>query len=283
MRGIFTFFVVITVALATGCSRARQYELRGQILAVDAARQEVTIKHDDIKGFMPGMTMPFKVKDASLLNGRTPGELVTATLVVEDANAYLADLRVTGKAPLTEPAPARAPADVLDVGATAPDVTLVDERGRTRQLNEWRGTTLAVTFIYTRCPLPDFCPRMDRNFAEAQRAILADPRLRERVHLLSVSFDPGYDTPAVLAAHAKRVGAEPATWNFATGSREAIDTFAAKFGVSVIRADKDMQEIVHNLRTAVIAGNGTIVRIFNGNDWTPDELVAALKEASDIH
>jgi protein SCO1/2 len=171
---------------------------------------------------------------------------------------------------------------VLDVGDAAPDVILADEHGQTRTLSEWRGRTLAVTFIYTRCPLPDFCPRMDRNFADAQRAILADPKLRERAHLLSVSFDPEYDKPTVLAAHAKRAGAEPATWNFVTGTRQAIDEFAGKFGVSVIRDDKESQQIVHNLRTAVIAGNGKIVRIFSGNDWTPAELVAAIKDASDL-
>jgi protein SCO1/2 len=280
MRCTFTIFVA-ALLLASACARSREYELRGQVLAVDTARQELTIKHEDIKGFMPGMTMPFKVRDAKLLEGRAPGDLVTATLVVRDADAYLSQVRVTGKAPLAE-APPQRPMDVLDTGDVVPEMTFVDESGHARGLNEWRGRTLAVTFIYTRCPLPDFCPRMDRNFAEAQRAIASDARLRERAHLLSVSFDPEYDTPTVLAEHAKRAGADPATWNFVTGSRAAIDDFAGRFGVSVIRDDKDMQQIVHNLRTVVVAGNGRIVKIFNGNDWSPAELVAAIREASDL-
>lgn len=281
MRPAFTILVV-TLALVSACSRPREYELHGQILAVDTARQEITIKHEDIKGFMPGMTMPFKVRDAKLLEGRTPGDLVTATLVVQDTEGYLSAVRTTGHAPLTEPPPAMLGVDVLQPGDIVPDVTLLDEGGHLRGLNEWRGRTLAVTFIYTRCPMPDFCPRMDRNFAEVQRAITSDLKLRERAYLLSVSFDPAYDTPAVLAEHAKRVGADPAIWNFVTGERATIDGFVARFGVSVIRDDTDGRNIVHNLRTAVIAGNGRIVKIFNGNDWTPAELIVAIKEASDL-
>jgi protein SCO1/2 len=276
-----TFTIVVALLLAAACSRGRQYELRGQVLAVDAARNEVTIKHEDIPGFMPAMTMPFTVRDQKLLEGRAPGDLVTATLVVEDAGAYLSSITKTGSAPLTEaPAAARA-MNVLEPGTAAPDVTLQDEHGRTRHLADWRGQTVALTFIYTRCPLPDFCPRMDRNFGEAQRAIMADPRLAGRVHLLSVSFDPAFDTPAVLAAHAARVGADSNTWTFATGDRAAIDAFAERFGVSVIRSDKDMQEIVHNLRTAVIGGDGTVTAVFSGNEWAPADLLAAIRDATD--
>jgi protein SCO1/2 len=281
MRAGFTILVA-SLVLASACARSREYELRGQVLAVDAARQEITIKHEDIKGFMPGMTMPFKVRNAKLLEGSAPGDLVTATLVVRDADAYLSAVRVTGKAPLSEPPPVTHAVDVLRPGDSAPDVWFLDESGHPRQFSEWRGRTLAITFIYTRCPLPDFCPRMDRNFAEAQRAIAGDQQLRERAHLLSVSFDPAFDTPAVLGAHARRVGADPAIWNFVTGDRDAIDTFAPRFGVSVIRGDKDTEQIVHNLRTVVIGPNGRLVQIFNGNDWTPAELVAAIRDASDL-
>jgi len=280
MRASFTL-LVIGLTLAAGCSRAREYELHGQVLAVDSGRMEITIKHEDIKGFMPGMTMPFKVRDSALLAGRAPGDLVTATLVVEDASAYLSAIRTTGKAPLAEAPTATHAVDVLQPGDQVPDAALLDETGRVRQLSEWRGHALAVTFIYTRCPLPDFCPRMDRNFADVQRAIGADARLRDTAHLLSVSFDPAYDTPAVLAAHAKRVGADPALWTFATGERAVIDDLASRFGLSVIRDDKDTLDIVHNLRTVVIAQDGRVSAIFNGNDWTAAQLIAALRDASD--
>lgn len=280
MRRLLTGFVCV-LCLAAGCSRGRTYELKGQVVAVNPARQELSIKHEDIPGFMPGMTMAFKVRDARLLDGRLAGDLVTATLVVDDTDAFLSWVAKTGHAPLTERPPAVSGMSLLDVGAVVPDVMLTDEAGKERRLSEWRGRTVAVTFIYTRCPLPDFCPRMDRNFAAVQREVLADAGLRERVRLLSVSFDPRFDTPAILAAHARRVGADPSIWHVLTGTVEAIDPFAARFGVSIIREDADMKEIVHNLRTAVIAGDGRLVKVFKGMGWTPAELVAALRDAGE--
>jgi protein SCO1/2 len=279
MRQVFTLLVGILL-LAGGCSRPRQYELRGQILAVDRNRQEITIKHDDIRGFMPGMTMPFKVRDARLLEGRTAGDLVTATLVVQDTDAFLSAVERTGHAPLTEAAPAGPRMELVAPGEPAPDVRLTDETGAARMLSEWRGRTLAVTFIYTRCPLPDFCPRMDRHFAAVQREVLTDARLRDRVTLLSISFDPLFDTPEVLAGHARRARADPGVWRFVTGEREAIRAFALRFGVSIVGEEADVKNIVHNLRTAVVAPDGTIVHIFSGNDWTPAELLDALRRAS---
>ncbi len=190
-----TCAALIALALAPACGRGREYELRGQILAVDTARSEITIKHDDIKGFMPGMTMPFKVRDAALLQGRAPGDLIRATLVVEDAQGYLKAIERTGHAPVAERPAMRPLVDVLEPGDEVPDVALLDETGATRRLSEWRGRTLAITFIYTRCPLPDFCPLMDRQFADVQQIVTDDESLRGRVHLLSISFDPAYDTP----------------------------------------------------------------------------------------
>lgn len=273
--------VVGLLLLVAGCSRGREYELRGQVLAVDLVRQELTIKHGDIRGFMPGMTMPFKVKDARLLDGRTPGDLVTATLVVEDSAAYLSAVQVTGHAPLSEPAPAARTADILEPGAAVPDVKLTDESGASRSLADWRGRVLAVTFVYTRCPLPDFCPRMDQNFAAVQRAVLTDAGLRDRVALVSISFDPLFDTPEVLAAHARRAGADARVWRFATGDPEAIAGFAARFGVSVLREGADPGAILHNLRTAIIKPDGTLAVVLGGNDWTPAALLEAARQASE--
>jgi protein SCO1/2 len=239
----------------------------------------MTVKHEDIQGFMPGMTMPFKVRDAAELAGRKPGDLITATLVVEDSVGYLADIRKTGEAPL--PAEPREPPRVptIEPGTEVPDAELIDQEGRTRRISEWRGRTIAVTFVYTRCPLPDFCPLMDRHFKAAQTALTADPALASRVHLLSVSFDPDYDTPAVITAHAQRVGADPAVWSYLTGARGAVDRFAGAFGVSVMREAQPAQEIIHNLRTAVIDAQGRLVTVLNGRDWTPEELVTEMRAA----
>lgn len=263
--------------MCVACARAHEYELRGQILAVDRGGQELTIQHEDIRGFMPGMTMSFKVRDARLLEGQEAGDLVKATLVVEDAVAYLSSIARTGHADLTAPPPPRV--DVLEPGQPVPDVRLTDEAGRTRTLSDRRGRIVAVTFTYTRCPMPDFCPRMDQHFKRVQGEILADPGMRDRIALLSVSFDPAFDTPQVLAAHAQQVGADPRVWHFLTGERDAIAAFASRFGISSIREGSNTADITHNLRTAVIASDGTLLTIFNGNDWTPADLMHALRQA----
>jgi protein SCO1/2 len=270
--------LVIAALTVSACSRAREYELRGQILAVNRERQEITIKHGDIKGFMPGMTMPFKVKDARLLEGREVGDLITATLVVKDADGYLSAIERTGHAAVAAP-PAMPAVDVLEAGEPVPEVRVIDETGTARALNAWRGRVLAVTFTYTRCPLPDFCPRLDRQFRAVQDQVLADPRLRDRVALLSFSFDPAFDTPPVLAAHAERLGADPRVWHFVTGQQDEIASFAARFGISIVRDSSNALDITHNLRTAVIASDGTLVTILKGNEWTPIDLMNALREA----
>ena len=271
-------FLLAPLLLLSGCSNAKEYPLVGQVLAVDTNQHVITVKHQDVVGFMPGMTMPFKVKDAKELDGRKPGDLISATLIVEDSLGYLADIKKTGEAPLPagEPLPRLA---MIEPGTEVPDTTLIDQEGRTKRVSEFRGKTIAVTFVYTRCPLPDFCPRMDRNFKAAQDLLRSDATLASRVHLLSVSFDPDYDTPQIMAAHARRVGADPALWSYLTGERKSVDLLAGAFGVSIMREDQPMQEIMHNLRTAVIDANGRLVTVLNGRDWTPEDLLSALRAA----
>ena len=269
---------VAVLLLSLACTRAREYDLQGQVLAVDRGRQEITIKHTDIRGFMPGMTMPFKVKDGALLDCCRPGDLVKARLVVENATGYLAAIERTGQAALPEEAPPPR-MEVLAPGETVPDVQLIDETGKRRRLSEWRGKVVAVTFTYTRCPLPDFCPRLDRQFKEVQSLILGDGALRDRIALLSISFDPAFDTPAILQAHAKQVGADPRVWHFATGEQKDIDGFASRFGVLVVREPSNPSDITHNLRTGVIDSSGRVATILNGTDWQPAELITALRQA----
>ena len=276
--------VLVAVALlaAAACGRTpRGYELRGQVLAVDPSRKDITIKHEDIKGFMPAMTMTFRVKDPRLLEGRGPGDLVRAVLMVDESTPYLAALAATGHAPLTEAAPGGPTMTVLEPGAAIPDVTLLDESGTVRSLAEWRGRALAVTFTYSRCPLPDFCPRLDQQFAAAQRLILADAALRDSVALLSISFDPEFDTPQVLAAHARKAGADPRVWRFLTGERAAIERLGEGFGVSVFREGTDPAAITHNIRNAVVKPDGTLATVLNGTDWTPAALLDTLRAAGE--
>ena len=259
----------------------KSYTLTGQILAVHPERQSLTIKHQDIPGYMPGMTMTFVARDASLVAGRAPGELVKATLEVGETSSRLTALEVTGKGPITAmPAELAMAEGILAEGDTLPPAMFLDQQGRARQLAEWRGAPLVLTFTYTRCPLPDFCPRIDRKFAELQQAIAGDPALAGRARLLTISFDPDFDTPAVLDAHARTLGAHPDVWTFATGSRDQIELFAARFGVAVTRTGETPDDVMHNLRTVVASGDGTIRALHSGSDWDTARVLDDLRAAA---
>jgi protein SCO1/2 len=229
---------------------------------------------------MPAMTMTFPVGDRALLDGWQPGDLVTGTLEVSASLGRLVALTRTGHSPLPESSnSALLAAELLAVGDSVPDAALIDERDRRRYLSEWFGTPTLVTFIYTRCPLPTYCPLMDRHFATIQRRAASDPALRGRVRLVSISFDPDYDTPAVLAEHARRLGADPEVWTFLTGDRVTVDRVAARFGVGVMRETDDANTITHNLRTLLVGADGRIAAIYSGNEWTPDRALADLAAA----
>jgi protein SCO1/2 len=277
--------MAVLLGFVVSCSHppeARSYELQGQILAIDATAQEVLVKHEDIPGFMPAMTMPYAVKDAAVLQGRAAGDLIKATLRVSpDGGAWLAAITKTGTAPLPEDAataiPVAANIHILQSGDDAPETPLAGADGKPVSLKDWRGSAVAVTFIYTRCPLAQYCPLLDRRFAELQQTVANDPNLRGRIRLLSVSFDPDHDSNAVLQAHAKKQGADPGVWAFATAPDAVVDRFAVAFGVNVIR-EKD-GTITHNLRTAVIDPSGRVVAIHSDNTWTVAELAGELKRA----
>jgi protein SCO1/2 len=272
MRVLSSCAALLIAGACTAAPEVRTYELTGQVLAVEAKNHELLVKHDDIPGFMMAMTMPYLVQDAALLKDRRPGDLIKATLTVgANGTAVLTAITGTGSAPLPEEAPSRIPAaanvQVLQPGDEVPPSPLLAADGR----------AIALTFIYTRCPLPQYCPLLDRRFAELQKLVADDPATRGRVRLLSVSFDPGHDSHEVLAAHAKTLGADPRVWTFATAPVETVDRFAAEFGVNVIR-EKD-GTITHNLRTAIIDPSGRVVAIHDSNAWTAADLAAGLKRA----
>lgn len=271
----FTRFIALALILtiAAACRQpepAKEYPLTGQIVGINRDTRQLTVKHEDIKGLMPAMIMSFDVADPAEIDRRSVGELVTATLVVQDFSSKLKDITVTGRAPVDRAVERHATTPVLQEGDAVPDAAFVDQDGRPRRLSEWRGSVAVLTFIYTRCPLPDFCPRMERNFLALQKSLQKEG-MSERARLFAVSFDPKYDTPGVLKTHAAAIGADPHMWRFFTGDIDALERFAAQFGVSIIRNPSDERDITHNLRTAVIAPDGRIAAIFSGNGWTADE------------
>ena len=273
------FVACLALLVTAACSRAsepRQYELQGQILGIEAERSEVLIKHDAVKDFMPAMTMPFKVRDAGILAGKQPGDLVTATLVVTDRDHHLSSLTKTGHAALDVPPAVSDAPRILAPGEQVADALLVDQAGQPRPFSSFRGHRVAITFVYTRCPLPEFCPTMDRHFAAVQKTIKSTPSLAD-VRLVTMTMDPEYDTPPVLLAHAQKRGADPAVWTFATGEPEEAARFAEQFGLYVERNPDRPIDITHNLVTVIVDAEGRLVKRHTGNDWTPTELVADLR------
>jgi protein SCO1/2 len=281
------FPLLLTLSLA-GCvseppeAGAKSYPLKGTVVAVDPAERTLTIDHEEIEGFMPAMTMDFVVleKDAGLLEGVTPGDEVTARLVVPDSRYWIEDLVVVKKGVPDPNATPPTHSHLARPGDEVPDVALVNQDGETIHLSDFRGRALALTFVFTRCPLPDYCPLMMRNFAQTHAALVADDDLAARTHLLTVSFDTDNDTPEVLRRYGTpyQKTTPPFTrWELATGTEEAIRTLGEPLGLEYV---EESRSFTHNLRTAVIDGAGRLHRLFRGNDWTPDELVAALREAA---
>ena len=285
MRSLcLALLLAAVLAIAAGCgapappASVRQFPLTGEVLAIKPDKSEIQVKHDEVKGFMEPMTMWFTVRDPALLEGIAPGDLLSATLVLTAEDHYLTGIRKTGIRPPGEvAAPPPAQAEILPIGAPVPDIAFTDEAGRPRALSSYRGTYTLLTFIYTRCPLPDYCPRMNAHFAAVQRSLKADPALGRSVRLLSVSFDPGFDTPARLAAKAKEMGADPALWHFVTAPRERVDAFGAALGLSVLREGADGSNITHNLRTVLLDPDGTLARTYNGKEWSPEDVVRDLQ------
>jgi len=276
--------VLIAAVMGAACgappppAKVREFPLTGKVLAIKPDKSEIQVKHDEVRGFMEPMTMWFNIRNAKLLDGLAPGDLISATLVLTAEDSYLTAVRKTGSRPPGEAsAPPAAPAEILPVGSTVPDITFTDEAGRPRPLSSYRGTYTLLTFIYTRCPLPDYCPRMNAHFAAVQRGLQAEPLLGRNVRLVSVSFDPEFDTPARLAAKAREMGADPGLWHFVTAPRAQVDRFGGKLGLSVLREGADGSNITHNLRTALLDRDGKLARTYNGKEWAPEDVIRDLQ------
>ena len=240
------------------------------IRKINAATHSAVIAHDAIPGYMEAMAMELDAADAHELDGFQAGDVVTFRLSVDDARSWIDRLHKVGTASVPDEAPEAAS---LSTGALAPDCALVDSSGRAFRVADYRGQVLVVSFLFTRCPLPDFCPRLSTRLSELPAALAG---AAERWHMLSVSFDPEYDNSERLAAYATHFGADPARWTFATGEERAVLDFGAAFGLSVARTTAGYE---HNLRTVVIDPQGRVQRVFSGNTWTATELAGEVRRA----
>lgn len=287
------------VFLFSSCNRAKtpatkRYSFTGRVISIDTQAQSALINGDDIPGFMDAMAMPYKIKPAATLNHLLPGDSISAEVVViptdpknEDAvpDYWLENVKVTAHVDAS-PAAAANSLHMPAPGEDVPDFSFTNQNGRRISLKQYRGPqhpskVLLVTFIYTRCPFPDFCPRMTSNFAEIYKQLGTNPALAN-THLLSISFDPEHDTPRVLrdygftAAHTH----DPALfahWEFAAPAAADLPKIADFFALT-IKPEGGL--ITHNLSTAVIGPDGKIVKWYHGSDWLVSDLI---KDATEAH
>jgi protein SCO1/2 len=268
---------------ANSQSSTKRYTFKGKVISVDKNAGTANIDNEPIAGFMDPMIMPYSMKPASMLDQVQPGDSITAEVVVEPEKYWLENVKVTGHSqPSAKPA---ASMHIPSPGDEVPDFKLVNQSGKNISLHQYRGQTLLLTLIYTRCPFPDFCPRVSHEFAAIDRQLRADPARYGKTHLLSISFDPGHDTPRILRAYGYECagGKDPTLftrWEFSAIPQGELPEFADYFALTY---KEEGGLITHSLSTAVISPDGRILKWYHGADWQASDLlqeIAASHSAS---
>jgi protein SCO1/2 len=253
-------------------------------VSTNSTSGEVILDHEAIPGFMDAMIMPYKLRDASIVSELHPGDMITADLLVsQDADA---DVVLDHIVVVAQGTPDYKPAVVYHVpmpGDQVPDFALRNQDGHEIHIKQFRGKELLITFIYTRCPLPNFCPRVTHNFAAIEKQLSTDPALYAGTHLLSVSFDPEHDTPARLRAYGVQyIGSDAKTafvhWDFGVPQKPILTEMDRYFDLGMTAGPDD--SISHTLSTTLVGRDGKVVRFYPGNDWTPEQVVADVKQAA---
>jgi len=264
----------------------KTFPVRGKIVSVDAAKGMVMLDHEAIPGFMDAMTMPYKLKDASVASELHPGDRITAKMLVRKVgddyeDPLLDEIVVTAQArPDYKPT---VQYHIPTAGDAVPDFRLTNQNGHAIHIAQFKGRVLLLTFVYTRCPLPDYCIRMSRNFAQIDKALQADPALYAKTHLLSISFDPKVDTPAVLKSYGETyIGGDAqrafAHWDFAVPPARELAELTQFFDVGITPGEGGT--LTHSLSTALIGKDGKVRAWYPTNEWTPDDVLAAMKSAA---
>jgi protein SCO1 len=258
-------------------SDAKNYQLKGIVISSDATKGVVEVDSEAIPGLMGAMIMPYKLAQPGVAGELHPGDHITARLRVADSGSVIDQIDVIAQAK-----PDYKPSKTYNVptnGEAVPNFKFLNQSGKTIAVDQFHGKALLVTFIYTRCPLPDYCIRMSRNFATIQKQLAADPQLYGKTHLLSISFDPAYDTPKVLHSYGTAYAGNTAFshWDFAAPPPAELDAVEQFFDVGVSPGSNNT--LTHSLSTALITPEGKIFRWYPNNDWTPSAVVDDVKQA----
>jgi protein SCO1/2 len=277
--GFLAPIVLALLTAATGHAADGTYAVKGMVLAIDPAARTFLVSHERIAGLMEAMAMPFEVRDAKELQGLVPGAIVEFALLIGDNAGYATQIKVRRYESVEQdPITARRLALLkriatgtaskpLAAGSRVPDFTLTDQTGRPLSFSALAGKVVALNFIYTRCALPQFCLRVTNHFGVLQKRFQHE--LGRDLVLVTVTFDPERDTPAVLAKYAGQWKADPNTWRFLTGEVAAVRRVCALFGVEAFPDEGLMN---HSLRTVIVDRKATVVASIEGNQYTAEQL-----------
>jgi protein SCO1/2 len=271
--------LVIAALLLSLAARAatRSFDARGVILEIKTNSAQVVIRHEAIANYMEGMTMPFNVKTLADLSGLKRGDQVTFQLHVTDDASWVDHLQKIGTVALEETKMTPPPAPHPDKSLL--DYKFTNELGQAVSFNDFRGQALAITFFYTRCPLPDYCPRLSKNFQEATRKLEAMTNAPTNWHFISVSFDPEFDTPQMLKNYGLGYGYDPAHWSFFTGPQDKIAELAHRVGVEY---QTDNGTINHNFRTLIVDPEGRLQMVFPTSGDLSDQIASEILKAAAV-
>lgn len=278
----------ISAAPSGGVQGTKSYAARGVVEKIAMGLKQATIHHQAIPGYMMEMTMDFSVRNTNEMGGISPKDEITFTLVVGDDVEWIENIHRIGHSAETMANGVSMPTDMthglmiseLKPGDPLPDYPLTAEDGRQIRFSDYRGRVLAFTFFYTRCPLPDFCPRMNNYFEQARKSLMTDTHAPTNWQFLSISFDSLFDTPEVLSNYAGVYRGDDANrWLFAAAPTNVLADIAMRLDLVVARQGDN---ISHNLRTVVLDPQGRIFRQLDGNQWTPQELAAAVFTAAGV-
>ncbi len=260
---------------------AQVFTVKGVVKELEPDGKTAVIRHEAIPGYMEAMTMPFEARDTNLLRGLKPGDVISFKLAVTPTEGWIqAVTKLDSSAPQPAPEPvlrvSRA-LEPLDEGDRLPEYHFTNELGEAVSLGQFRGQVVALTFFFTSCPFPEFCPRTTSQFGQAEKQLEKMTNAPAHWHLLSISFDPARDTPKHLAAYALATGYDKTHWSFLTGDEDQISGLAEQLGENYWQ---EGGSIGHNIRTVVVDPGGRIRNIIGGNKWTAGELAQDIVQAA---
>lgn len=286
------FFAVLLplMFIPAGCSRSTEqlgsatqtFTIKGTVLAVDPTRAEITLQHDAVPGFMEAMTMPYRVERAEVAKELHPGDVIRArVLTVKDSDGVYSHTRLNEIAILAQKnldVKPTANYHVPTKGDSIPDFEMTDQDGKPLRVSQWKGKAVLLTFIYTRCPIGDYCPKMSRNFQAIRGMMQADNTVRDHSDFVSISFDPAFDTPAVLRAYGKNyVGNDDFShWQFVR-PKDGKTLKAMEQFFNVGATPESNGSLTHSLSTVLVDPQGKIADWFPGNEWDPAKVYAEMK------